>query len=252
VALLGALRRRWDLAAAAVIGLGLCAAIGVQVAANPSEPLLAATLGYTLWWGSLLGLWVWLVLAWALWLGVAAVAGPSLGQAVRDRISHVSARSRVVVVAAGLLACLGATVAVGAAVATTQRPDSHVYEYAATRSIAAAIERLIPSGTSVNYRTLGTLPLGTQPIEPAIRFFLVRHGDRVLATHSYTRLGAYYELYHRPYRWQVLLVNGQRRLRRLTLVARVRVTDGWGTQILSAWVRRIPPRGSAPRTSTLR
>ena len=89
---------------------------------------------------------------------------------------------------------------------------------------------------------------GTQPIEPALRFFLVRHGDRVLARGSYKRLGAYYELYHRPYRWEVLLVNGDRRVRRMTLVARVQVTDGWGTQTLSAWVRHVP---LAPRTATL-
>ncbi len=66
---------------------------------------------------------------------------------------------------------------------------------------------------------------------------------------SYPRLGAYYELYHRAYRWKVLLVNGDRRIRRMTLVARVHVTDGWGTQTLSAWVGRVR---RAPRTATLK
>ena len=63
--------RRWDLFAAALIALGLCAAMLEQVANNPASQLLAETLGYTLWWGSELGFWVWLVLFWALWLGPA-------------------------------------------------------------------------------------------------------------------------------------------------------------------------------------
>ena len=74
-----------------------------------------------------------------------------------------------------------ATVGAGGAVAATAHRDSHAYEYHPTRVLAAAIERVVPSGTTIDYHTLGTLPLGTQPIEPALRFFLVRHGDRVLA-----------------------------------------------------------------------
>ena len=147
------------------------------------------------------------------------------------------------------MACLGATVGAGGAVAATAHRDSHAYEYHPTRVLAAAIDRVVPSGTTIDYHTASTLPLGTQPIEPALRFFLVRHGDRVLARGSLTRLGAYYELYHRPYRWAVLLVNGDRRVRRMTLVARVHVSDGWGTQTLSAWVHRVP---RAPRTATLK
>jgi hypothetical protein len=63
---LAALARRRDLASAAVIGLGLCLAIGVEAAFNPASQLLAETLGYTMWWGSVLGFWVWLALAFAL------------------------------------------------------------------------------------------------------------------------------------------------------------------------------------------
>src|SRR6185437_13804095 len=70
---IAALARRWDLLAAAAIGLGLSAAIGLQAASNPSDRLLAGTLGYTMWWGSELGLWVWLTLAWAAWLGLASL-----------------------------------------------------------------------------------------------------------------------------------------------------------------------------------
>ena len=76
--LIGAVRRRWDLAAAALIGLGLCAAIGIEAASNPSAQLLAETLGYTMWWGSELGFWVWLIVAWALWLALVGLSRPAL------------------------------------------------------------------------------------------------------------------------------------------------------------------------------
>ncbi len=51
-----------------------------QVANNPASQLLAETLGYTLWWGSELGFWVWLVLFWALWLGLGGLAGVLLAR----------------------------------------------------------------------------------------------------------------------------------------------------------------------------
>ena len=202
-----------------------------------------------MWWGSELGFFVWLVLAWALWLGLWTALRPRVRRAVEGHSWRLPARARTTSLAAASAACLGATVGVGAAVASTTHPDSHIYEYHPTRVLAAAIERAVPSRTTIDYHTLGTLPPGTQPIEPALRFFLVRHGDRVLARGSYQRLGAYYELYDRPYRWEVLLVNGDRLIRRMTLVARVHVTDGWGTQTLSAWVRQVP---RTPRTATLR
>ena len=137
----GALMLRWDLAAAALIGLGLCAAIGIQAANNPATALLAATLGYTMWWGSELGFWVWLILAWALWLGLLGLSRPALGaEPAPARPPHGAATadaaaSRSVL---GSLASLSGTVAVGSAVAATGKPDSHVYEYQPIRAAAAA------------------------------------------------------------------------------------------------------------------
>ena len=253
VALLGMLVLRWDVVGAAVIALGLCGAIGAEAASNPTSPLLAGTLGYTMWWGSEVGFFVWLVLAWALWLGLSTMLSPRARRALHGRARALPARARTIALGAASIAGLGATVAVGAAVASTLGHDSHAYEYGPTRVLAAAIERAVPSGATIDYHTLRKLPLGTQPIEPAIRFFLVRHGDRVLALGSFPRLGAYYELYDRPYRWEVLLVNGPTRVHGMRLVARVHVTDGWGTQTLSAWVRRVRrPREPAPRTATLK
>ena len=185
----------------------MCAAIGIEAASNPSTTLLAETLGYTMWWGSELGFWVWLILAWALWLGLVGLSRPALRalrRRLRARARALPSRMRLVAVVLASLASLGGVAAVGGAVAATAKPDSHVYEYRPIRSVAAGIERLIPPGQAIDYR-LGPLDLGTQPMEPAIRFLLVRHGDRVLADGSFPRLGSYYELYNRPVQWIVYL-----------------------------------------------
>ena len=112
-----------------------------------------------------------------------------------------------------------------------------------TRAVAAGIERLIPAAQTINFR-FGHLGLGTQPMEPAIRFFLVRHGDRVLANGSFPRLGSYYELYHRPVQWTVYLADGSAPRRHMTLAARVHFVDAWGRETLSAWVRPVSPSAS--------
>jgi hypothetical protein len=249
VALFASLALRWDVAGAALIGLGMCAAIGAEAASNPADPLLAGTLGYTMWWGSVLGFFVDLVLAWSLWLALSTALAPRVRRAVRPHAWRLPARARRLALAGATIVCLGATAGAGAAAAATQRRDSHVYEYAPTRTLAAALDRVLPRGATVNY-TFKRLSLGTQPIEPALRFFMVRHGDRVLAQGSLQRMGAYYELYQRPYQWLVLLAQEPYRAPHgLRLVARVRVTDGWGTQTLAVWAGR---RGPGPRTATLR
>jgi hypothetical protein len=246
---IGWLMRRWDLVAAALIGLGLCAAIGFAAASNPSAPLLAGTLGYTLWWGSELGFWVWLIVAWALWLGLGDLSRPALTALRRRLRAHGLALEswlRTVAIALASLASLGGLVAVGSAVAATVRPDSHGYEYRSIRAAAAGIERLIPPGQTIHMYT-GGLGIGTQPMEPALRFLLVRHGDRVLAAGSLPRLGPYYELYNRPVQWSVYLVDGSRPQRHRTLAVRVRFASPWRNEILSVWVRKVqaPPATAA-------
>ncbi len=56
----GLVRGRADLAVAAVIALALCAALAFDAASTPTPRVMAATLGYTMWWGSQVGLWAWL------------------------------------------------------------------------------------------------------------------------------------------------------------------------------------------------
>jgi hypothetical protein len=253
--LVGGFMLRWDLAGAALIGLGLCAAIGIQAASNPSAPLLAGTLGYTMWWGSELGFWVWLVLAWALLLGLVGLSRPAL-RSLRRRLRagglRLPSRTRLVATVVASLVSLAGVVAMGSAVAATAKRDSHAYEYRPVRAAAARVERLIAPGQTIRIYT-GGLDLGTQPMEAPIRFFLVRHGDRVLANGSLPRLGSYYELYNRPVQWTVYLVDGTRPQRHRTLAARVRFTSPWRNEILSVWVRHVAPRRlTAPSTPPTR
>jgi hypothetical protein len=252
--LIGALRRRWDLASAALIGLLLCGAIYLEAASNPKTLLLAETLAYTMWWGSQLGFWVWLILAWGVWLGLAGLSRPAL-RALRtrmpDRRPVLPPGARLAAVALASLGALAGLVAVGSAVARTEKPDSHVYEYRSIRKIAAAIERHVPPGQTIDYR-FGPLDLGTQPMEPSIRFFMVRHGDRVLAPRSFPRLGTYYELYDRPVQWIVELREGARPQPRMTLVARVRFSSPWAKELLSAWVQKVSPPAAPARVAAAR
>jgi hypothetical protein len=249
--LIGAFRRRWDLASAALIGLLLCGAIFLEAASNPKTLLLAETLAYTMWWGSELGFWVWLIIAWGVWLGLAGLSRPAIS-ALRP---HLPVRRRAlpprtppVAVVFASLAALAGLVVVGTAVAETAKPDSHVYEYRSVRKIAAAIERQVPPRQAIDYR-FGPLDVGTQPMEPAIRFFMVRHGDRVLAPGSFPRLGSYYELYNRHVQWIVELREGTRPQPRMTLVARARFTSPWAKELLSAWVQKVAPPTARARVA---
>jgi hypothetical protein len=233
VGVAGLLARRRDLAAAAAIGLGLCAAIGLQAASNPAGRLFAETLGYTMWWGSQLGLWVWLVLVWAAWLGLAALVTRALAR----RRGRAGGRTRTAAVLGVSLAGAAGVLAVGASVAATARPDSHVYDYRAIATTADRLERAIPAGETIAYH-LGPLDVTTQPMEPAIRFLLVRHGDRVLADGSYPRLGSYYVQGRRPVQWTVYLTDARRGPAGMALAARVHVLGPFGRATLNAWLVR--------------
>jgi hypothetical protein len=246
VLLAAALRRRWDLCAASLIALGLCGAMVEQVANNPAATLLAETLGYTLWWGSELGLWVYLVLFWALWLALAWTVRAVLSRtSIPARVRGWSIGWRGVAAATPMaLVGLVGLAFVGAAVASEEQPDSHVYEYRSITAMARALERVLPAGQAVDYR-FGALDLGTQPMEPGLRFLLVRHGDRVLAPGSFPRLGTYYVLAGHPYQWVVYITDGTRPEPHMRLASRVSFRSPWRQEVLSAWVRRVQPRRRA-------
>jgi hypothetical protein len=137
------------------------------------------------------------------------------------------------------LACLGGTAAVGEAVAATGKPDSHALNYRPIRTLDAELDRVLPEGVTLEYTTPTLADGGTLPTEPALRFLMVRHGDRPLSNGAFNRLGAYYTLYQRPVSWKVLLVEGSHRHKHWRLAGRVRYKSGFGPITLSVWVKRV-------------
>lgn len=163
-AVVGVRSRRTDLAAGAAIGLVLCAALAGVVSSTPIRA--TNTLGYTLWWGSVVGMWAWVFLVWS--------AGVS-----------VPARAHRAVAAA--LPAVAVAVVVGA------KPDQHLPDYRPARAISARLAGL-PRGQTVLVVSSGPALV---PIQPAVMFALRRQGVRPLG--ASVRLGPWYALDHRRY-----------------------------------------------------
>ena len=224
VALIALVRRRRDVATLALTALVMCPALGSVAASTPTPRRLSATLGYTMWWGSQAGMVVWLALAWVLLLALAwtvrrvirAVrkANTARGQAggppdppvplAHSALTRPAAARRAALGSVLLtLVGIGAAAAVGNAVAAQATPDEHATLYRPIKAIDARLARLVPRGGSVVLE--GLLDGATEPVKPSLRYFLVARGTRVLAPGSYLRLGAWYELYKRPYREAIYL-----------------------------------------------
>ncbi len=254
--LVGVWRRRIDIASGALIGFVLCGALAAVAAATPTPRVLSATLGYTMWWGSQVGMWIYLMLAWAAWLGARwalAHARPRAdarqalaGEAPGSRPSRPSIPRPTPALGLGLvplvvLCCAGvaATAAVGARVASGGKPDEHQYLYRAAAALGASAQKAVPAGSTIEL--LGAGDVATLPIKPAVRYFLVRHGVRPLAPGSYLRLGDWYELRGRRYSEVVYVQDGRRApVKGAQLLDRVRFGSGWGPQTVSLWLYRHP------------
>jgi hypothetical protein len=272
--LLALLWGRRDVMVLALVGLVLCPALGSVAASTPTSRLLSATLGYTMWWGSQVGMVVWLTLGWALWLALAWTARRTASRAAkvagrrRARVApnggappsaiapSRSARragwssragARGVAVGGVMLTLLGvATVAaVGSAVADRGTPDEHAVIYRPIKAIDARLARLIPRGGSVVLE--GVLDGATMPAKPAVRYFLVTRGTRVLAPGSYLRLGSWYELYDRPYREAIYLsdvpkLDGSGSMKNAPLIFHVSFREGSMVNTIYVWRSRRPGR----------
>ena len=238
MALVGLYRRRAELVSLALISFALCFALAGVAAETPTPPLLSATLGYTMWWGSPMGMFVWLALAWGLWLGLAALIGP-----LRSRLPASTPRPRARAAAALLapLTCLGAIAAVAGSVAAAEGADEHVAIYRPVRVLAARLKGLVPSGETILLE--GELNIATMPVKPAIRYLLVARNVRVLAPGSYLRLGNWYELYHRRYEAAVYLSDVDRSPHRgARLVGKASWHDGFGENSVYEWFSNVPGR----------
>jgi hypothetical protein len=228
----GALRRRGDVTAAAAIGLVMSVALALEASHTPVPRVLSATLGYTMWWGSQLGMWVWLVVGWCAWLVVAPAA---LALVRRVRLPALVARARLTVVLASSLLAIGALAAAGAVASSGEQPDEHVALYRPIAAMGSRLTSRFAAGQTV--RLEGSLDVSPMPIKPALRYLLVRHGVRVVSPGASLRLGDYYDVDHLPYAATVYVRD---RLGppapRTRLAARARYVDGWGPWTVSVWV----------------
>ena len=241
---LAVVRRRRALAALALSALVLCPALAAVAASTPTPRVLSATLGYTLWWGSPAGMMVWLALAWSLWLSLAWALRHLRRFLARGAIGHPRnwRGPRVGAVASIALATLAvaATAAVGATVAEQGEPDEHVGAYAAVREIDSRLRGLVAPRGSVLLE--GKLDGVTMPVKPAIRYFLVARGVRVLAPGSSLRLGSWYELYQRPYREAIYLSDVPRApVKHVSLAFAVSFRERAATRAtVYVWISRRP------------
>jgi hypothetical protein len=246
VAAVAARRRRFDVAVAALIGLVLCGTLAMVAAQTWTIPNIASTTGYTLWWGSHVGMWVYLVLAWSIWLALRALAAPRLReplQRLRRRAGDARwRRARPAGAVLGSALGIAAVSVAGGAVGAGAKTDQHLALYAPIAKLDAALQRAIPSNQTV--RLEGAPGGATLPLKAAIRFVLVRRDIRVLATGSLARNGNWYELHDRPYN-MTLYVSDRTRppVKRVSLVARVSFREVGVAHTLTVWLSRVPGHG---------
>ena len=200
-------RRRQDVAAGAVLALALCAAVWSIAKATPTSHLLSATLGYTLWSATTVGMFVWLM---ALWTAVVLSGADALLARARARLTDVT-RARPAARALGLalgavavLALAGLAGGVGAAAGTA---DEHAFEFHALKTINSRLGA-VPAGHSVflNARLDGLIT----PLRPEMTYDLRRRGVRALGNGAYVRTGHWYERAEHPYDYVVWVYDNNR------------------------------------------
>jgi hypothetical protein len=236
---IGALRRRTELWTGAAIGLALCAGLFAVAEATPTKRVLAETLGYTMWWGSPAGMFVWLIVAW----GAVALFGELAPERPRAGLRIRVPSPAAAVAGAAAVAVLAAGVVAGA------RADYHVPEYGALARMYAGLRQGVPAGRTV--RLLGFLSNSTFRFKQAARFAMLRRGIRPLSPGIDVRLGTWYDLDHRRYDCTVYVEDGARRPQGgAVAVARMHFDDGTASRPLSVWVAPAGcRRGGAKRAA---
>jgi hypothetical protein len=162
LALVSLRRLRADIAIGAAIGLVLSGAFAWTASATPVQDF--PTLGYTLWWGSLVGMWVWLLLLWG--GGVLLLPAAGWTRWSSERASALAYGG------------CGAVLLCGALVAAGEPADAHQPEFAPARSVADALTREVPGGARAALAEHG---LAVVPLVPALRYELERRGVHLLA-----------------------------------------------------------------------
>ena len=167
--------RDLQLGTAAAIALVLCASIVLVTASTPKRNALAVTLGYTIDWGSAVGMWAWLTLAFA---------------AIRSRRVRLhAARMR-----AARLAPAAGVAAVGAAaifVAATASADPDAREFPQMRTVARRVEAAVHGARAVQVEYRWTWI--SYEFTMATVYTLRRHGIRPLVPALAPEIGRYYD-----------------------------------------------------------
>jgi hypothetical protein len=205
--------RRGDLVAGGVIGALLCGSLAGVASATPVRGV--HSLGYTLWWGSLVGMWVWLLL---LWSSAVLARGWATGRRRRWPSGHAASLTR----AAGRwwsLGAMGALTACALAVAAAERADTHQSEFQPLRTITTRLDRAVRRDRTVLLTQRGFAAL---PLEPLVKYSLQRQGVHVVGYEGRMRLGPSYELGRRLYDLQVEVAEAQKpSIAQATVLARV-------------------------------
>jgi hypothetical protein len=182
----GLRRRRADLAAACALALLGCLALALATASTPTQALLGLTIGYTIWWSSLLGLFVWLVLGW----GLVIVLGPL----VDDRLPAIPARIGRALPMAGALAALAA----GLVLAFGASRDGDRGEYRPFGELTAKLTSALPRA--------GTVLVSADPrieayeLQTAAVYAMLSQGHAVIVPAGEgTQLGRAFSAGNRPY-----------------------------------------------------
>jgi hypothetical protein len=192
--------RRGDLVTGGLIGVLLCGTLAWVASATPVGGV--HSLGYTLWWGSLVGMWVWLLV---LWSSAVLVHGWATGRGRSSSSEPPSLPTRAAV-RWWPLAATGALTLCALAVAAAERPDAHQPEFRPLRTITARLDHAVRPSETVLLTQRGFAAL---PLEPLISYWLQRRGVHVVG-------------YHRPYDLQVEVAEAQKpTITQATVLARV-------------------------------
>jgi hypothetical protein len=175
----GVRRRRVDITAAAAIALVLLAAIAIVAATTPTRSELRATITWTLWWSSPVGMWIYLSLGWA--------AASLARQGRRPAALHRSAaRLKAARPLAPAIAAIAALIAAATYTIATQQPDELRPLYDPARTIAKRVTASLPAGGSVGVG--GSPSFLADDFQAALIYALRRDGWNV-ATGEFLAIG---------------------------------------------------------------
>jgi hypothetical protein len=179
----GLRRRRRDVAAACALALTLCGALALAAASVPQSAF--GTVGYSLWWGSVAGMWAWIALGWS---AAVLLLRPRRVPASRPRAAGAAGVAAVAAVAAA--------VAVGAGPRGDSYPGDETY--ARMREVDERVRAAVPASAPggpvfVDGAYADDLFVGAG-FQLGILYELRRHGARVTAPDHLSRLlGPRYE-----------------------------------------------------------